>query len=152
MSALPEAFRQLRETKAWQNRRRRRRRKRKRERGRGRGGIGFRCRDCKCDYTLHPPLISRRALVRARRAPRFSTYRSEPGGGFNFLRASRLFRRLGVRRRPSASHKYVTATMKHIFLPLTTHVHWYFFDRTLATVFRFSTVYSGRDVLGSYVY
>lgn len=68
---------------------------------------------------LHPPSASDfcRALVRARRAPRFSTYRSEPGGGFNFLRASRSFRRLGVRgRRPSASHKYVTTTMKHIFL------------------------------------
>ena len=38
MSALPEAFRQLRETKAWQNRRRRRRRKRKREREEG-GGV-----------------------------------------------------------------------------------------------------------------
>lgn len=24
----------------------------------GGGGIGFRCRDCKCDYTLHPPVIS----------------------------------------------------------------------------------------------
>lgn len=142
MSALPEAFRQLRGTKAWQNRGEGDK-ERERERGRRRGGIGFRCRDCKCDYTLHPPLISRRALVRARRAPRFSTYRSEPGGGFNFLRASRLFRRLGVRRRPSASHKYVTTTMKHIFLSLTTHVHWYF-DRTLVAVPFFNRLFGAR--------
>lgn len=31
----------------------------------GGGGIGFRCRDCKCDYTLHPPLISRRCDLSA---------------------------------------------------------------------------------------
>lgn len=57
MSALPEAFRRYST----------RNEKRDETGGRGGGGdgIGFRCRDCKCDYTLHPPLISRRCDLSA---------------------------------------------------------------------------------------